>query len=59
MYKRQSGTYTLQATNSAGLTAPRSTWPVIATLSSGDTATHTFPDTDTTSANKFYIITGQ
>jgi len=52
------GTYTLQATNSAGLTAPKSTWPVIATLSNGDLLTHTITDTDTTSANKFYIITG-
>lgn len=53
-----SGSYTLRATNSAGLAAPKSTWPVIATLSSGDTATHTYPDTDTISANKFYIISG-
>jgi len=53
------GTYSLLATNSAGLSAPRSTWPVIATLSSGDLLTHTNTDTDTTSANKFYIISGQ
>jgi len=53
------GTYSLLATNSAGLSAPRSTWPVIATLSSGDLLTHTNQDTDTTSANKFYIISGQ
>jgi hypothetical protein len=53
------GTYTLLATNSAGLTAPKSTWPVVATLTSGDLLTHTNTDTDTTSTNKFYIISGQ
>jgi hypothetical protein len=52
------GTYTLRGTNSAGLSAARSSWPVIATLTSGDTAVHTATDT-TTDDNKFYIITAQ
>jgi hypothetical protein len=51
------GTYTLQATNSAGLASPKSTWPVVSTLSTGDTGVHTVTDT-TTDPNKFYIITG-
>lgn len=51
------GTYTLQATNGAGLTAPRSTWPVVSTLSTGDTAVHTVTDVSG-AANKFYIISG-
>jgi hypothetical protein len=50
------GTYTLLGTNN--ISAPLSTWPVIGTLSTGDTLTHTVQDTDTTS-NKFYIIQGQ
>ena len=50
------GTYSLRGTSSAGLTAPVSTWPVVAPLASGDTAVHTITDT-TTDANKFYIIT--
>ena len=51
------GTYTLHATNSAGLAAPKSTWPVIATLSTGDTSLHIVTDT-TTDTNRFYILTG-
>ena len=50
------GTYSLLATNKAS--APQSTWPVITTLSTGDTLNHTVQDIDTTS-NKFYIIQGQ
>jgi hypothetical protein len=51
------GTYNLLATNNAS--APLSTWPVIGSnLSSGDNATHTIQDTDSTT-NKFYIIVGQ
>jgi hypothetical protein len=50
------GTYTLLGTNN--ISAPLSTWPVIGTLSTGDTLTHSVQDTDNTS-NKFYIIQGQ
>jgi hypothetical protein len=50
------GTYTLLGTNN--IAAQVSTWPVVNTLSTGDTLTHTYPDTDSTS-NKFYIIKGQ
>ena len=50
------GTYTLRGTND--LTAPIATWPPIATLSSGDKATHTITDT-TTDSVRFYIITAQ
>ncbi|MGD0743790.1 MAG: hypothetical protein ABSA45_01410 [Verrucomicrobiota bacterium] len=50
------GTYTLHGTNN--IAAPVSTWPAIATLASGDTATHTVMDTTTDSA-RFYIISAQ
>jgi len=50
------GTYTLLENNN--LTAPASTWSMVATLSSGDTATHTVTDTTTNSA-RFYIISAQ
>ena len=51
------GTYNLLATNN--MSAPLSTWPVVGgNLSSGDNATHTVQDTDSTT-NKFYIIVGQ
>ena len=50
------GTYTLRGTTN--ISAPVSTWPVVTTLSTGDTLTHNYPDTDSTS-NKFYIIKGQ
>ena len=49
------GTYTLYGTNN--LTAPRSTWPAISTLSTGDTAPHTVTDSPGT-ASRFYIIGG-
>jgi len=50
------GTYTLLGTNK--LSGSYSTWPVIGTLSTGDTSSHTVQDTDSVS-NKFYIIQGQ
>jgi hypothetical protein len=50
------GSYTLQGTNN--IAAPVSTWPVIATLSTGDTATHNVVDITTDNA-RFYIITAQ
>lgn len=52
------GTYKLRATNSAGLSAARTNWPVVATLTSGDTALHGVTDT-TTDTERFYIITAQ
>jgi len=51
------GTYNLLATNK--LTAPLATWPVTGVLSAGDNLTHTIPDTDSASTNKFYILQGQ
>lgn len=50
------GTYTLRGTND--LTAPIATWPVIGTLSTGDSSTHITTDT-TTDNSRFYIITAQ
>ncbi len=50
------GTYTLLGTNN--LSGSYSTWPVVGTLSTGDTSLHTVQDTDSVS-NKFYIIQGQ
>ncbi len=51
------GTYNLLGTTN--LSTPLATWPVVGgNLSSGDTATHTVQDTDSTT-NKFYIIEGQ
>ncbi|MGO8839554.1 MAG: hypothetical protein ACLQAH_05030 [Limisphaerales bacterium] len=50
------GTYTLL--ESADLTAPISTWTTVATLSTGDNATHTYTDT-TSDNNRFYIISAQ
>ena len=52
------GTYTLRATNSTGLSAARTNWPAISTLTSGDMDSHTVQDT-TTDNNRFYIITAQ
>jgi hypothetical protein len=49
------GTYTLRGTNTAGLTAARTSWPAISTLTSGN---HTVQDI-TTDNNRFYIITAQ
>jgi len=49
------GTFTLRA--SSDLTVPLASWTTIATLSSGDTATHVTTDT-TTAVNRYYIITG-
>jgi hypothetical protein len=52
------GNYTLCATNAAGLIAPRSTWPSIATLTAGDSSQHSVPDI-TTESNRFYFIKAQ
>ncbi len=52
------GNYTLCATNAAGLSAPRSTWPTIATLTAGDSSQHSIPDS-TTESNRFYFIKAQ
>ena len=41
------GTYTLRGTNNLTSGAAMATWPAIATLASGDTATHTVMDTTT------------
>jgi hypothetical protein len=51
------GTYTLLGTNK--ISAPLSTWPVVNTLSTGDTSFHNYLDTDSVNTNKFYIIEGQ
>ena len=50
------GTYTLLGTNN--LAAPVATWPVVSTLNTGDTLTHTINDTDP-AGSKFYIIKAQ
>jgi hypothetical protein len=52
------GTYTLHGTNTLTSGVAPANWPVINTLSTGDTLTHTYMDTDP-SPNKFYIITTQ
>lgn len=52
----QGFTYTLLGTNSAGITAPRSTWPVTGTPQVGDGGTDTFTDT-TSDAFRVYVIT--
>jgi hypothetical protein len=52
------GTYTLRGTNSLTSGAAMTNWPVISTLASGDTATHSITDT-TTDNVRFYIITAQ
>ena len=52
------GTYTLRGTNSLTSGSPMANWPAIATLTSGDTATHTITDT-TTDNVRFYTITAQ
>lgn len=52
------GTYTLRGTNSLTSGTDMSNWPVIATLTNGDTATHTTTDT-TTDDVRFYTITAQ
>lgn len=51
------GTYSLRGTNSAGLTAPRNTWPVISSVA-GDGINHSLSDV-TATAEKFYTITAQ
>src|ERR1017187_2337593 len=52
------GTYTLRGTNNLTSGTAMANWPAIATLSSGDTATHTITDT-TTDNVRFYTITAQ
>jgi hypothetical protein len=52
------GTYTLRGTNTLSSGVAATNWPAITTLTSGDTSTHTYMDSDT-SPNKFYIITAQ
>jgi len=52
------GTYTLRGTNSLTSGTAMASWPAIATLTSGDTATHTITDT-TTDNVRFYTITAQ
>ena len=52
------GTYTLRGTNSLTSGTAMTNWPAIATLTSGDTATHTVTDT-TTDDIRFYTITAQ
>jgi hypothetical protein len=52
------GTYTLRETNSLTSGTPIASWPPIATLTSGDTATHTITDT-TSDSVRFYTITAQ
>ncbi len=52
------GTYTLRGTNCVTPGTAMTNWPAIATLSSGDTATHTITDT-TTDDIRFYTITAQ
>ena len=52
------GTYTLRATNAAGLASAPSTWPSLGTLSAGDLNSHVATDT-TTATNRFYSITAQ
>ena len=52
-----SGTYTLRGTNSAGLSAPRSSWPAINSVS-GDGASHSLSDI-TSASDKFYTISAQ
>jgi hypothetical protein len=50
------GTYSLLGTNN--IAAPIATWPVVSTLATGDTATHTVMDT-TTDPVRFYTIIAQ
>ena len=52
-----SGTYTLRGTNSAGLTAPRITWPAISSAA-GNGLVITLTATNN-SPNQFYVITAQ
>ncbi|MGO9586759.1 MAG: hypothetical protein ACLP2Y_11245 [Limisphaerales bacterium] len=52
------GTYTLRATNNLTSGTAMINWPAIATLTSGDTKTHTITDT-TTDNVRFYTITAQ
>lgn len=52
------GTYKLRGTNSLSSGTAMTNWPAIATLTSGDTATHTITDT-TTDNVRFYTITAQ
>ena len=52
------GTYTLWGTNSLTSGTAMTNWPAITTLTSGDTATHTYTDT-TTNDVRFYTITAQ
>ncbi len=52
----QGFTYTLLATNSANLTAPRSTWPTVGSSQLGDGGTDTFTDV-TSDGSRVYVIT--
>jgi hypothetical protein len=52
----QGFTYTLLGTNTAGISASRSTWPVIGTSQVGDGGTDTFTDT-TSDGSRVYVIT--
>jgi hypothetical protein len=52
------GTYTLRGINNLTSGTAMASWPAIATLTSGDTATHTITDT-TTDNVRFYTITAQ
>jgi hypothetical protein len=52
------GTYTLRGTNTLSSGVAATNWPAINTLTSGDTLTHSYLDTDA-SPIKFYIITAQ
>ena len=53
-----SATYTLLYTNSTGLTAPVTTWPVLAGTITGDGTTKTFTDT-TAATERFYKVKAQ
>ena len=52
----QGVTYNLVATNNTGISAARSTWPVIATPIVGDGGTDSFTDV-TSDGTRFYAIT--
>ena len=52
------GTYTLRGTNNLANAGSPASWPAITTLSSGDTAVHSYQDTDAGPV-KFYSITAQ
>lgn len=50
------GNYSLLTTNSAGISAARSTWPVVGSPLIGDGATDSFTDV-TTDSTRYYVIT--